>query len=207
MTVVIGKVNKKTNSVVLTGDSRVSKHTTIAHNICKIFRSGDFYLGIAGAVPVAQLLKNTVQFPTKELLEKENVTVDTRFVINHIVPTLKKIVANNGWLDQGKFADIQLILAYQDQLFIIDPSFTVIKTDQAVIGCGTNPANASLEFRRMGLDTKKEVMMAIKYATDRDSGCGMPAYLVDTKENIFYTYDAKLQLSEVEDIESLQNQW
>lgn len=167
MTVIVGL--KTSRGVWIGGDSAgVAGHNITTRADEKVFRNGDFLIGIAGSFRMGNLLRYSLKVPEnpgKEINE---------FMVVDFVDAVKATFAAGGFPVIDNMFDGAFLVGYKGELFGIQPDFQVARNRSGfdAIGIGANYANGSLRSTKG--NAKKRVLTALETAAEYSGGVTPP---------------------------------
>jgi len=154
MTCIVGLVNK--GKVWIGGDSSVSSgNSQYPITAEKVFRVGEFLMGVAGTISTIQELKYVFKPPQYKGGDI------TKFMVAKFIPAIKKCL-QDILSDDDPFG---IVVALKNKLFSIDMGFSVCEssTDYDITGCGDDIARGVL-FATPDLSPEKRITLALEAA-------------------------------------------
>jgi len=179
MTCIVGIVDRKTNNVVIGGDSAgVINLDVTARKDEKVFENGNFIFGCAGSFRMMQLLRYSFTPP-----EKPNIPT-YKYMTTDFIDGIRKTFKKGGYLKKwsdGEEKGGVFLVGYENRLFKIDTDFQVIETLRGydACGCGELYALASV-FNSKKTNSKNIVLEALKTAEYFSGGVVAPFNFVET---------------------------
>lgn len=111
--------------------------------------------------------------------------LDKEFILNDIVPKLKKELEEYKLLEEDGSMDATFFIAYKDKLYDLKTGFTSVRiTEHASIGAGKDFALSSLSKENPPLEDR--MLSALKTSAKMCSSVGGPFVFIDTK-NLEFT--------------------
>lgn len=123
------------------GNTRISDRSAAS----KIFRRGDFYIGVAGSLRMSQVLRYSMPFLYFEYGGLE-LTVD-QFLATTFADGLRATLEEHNLMGEDGFDEVSAILiVHKNRIFEIQQDFSVIESASQyyAIGAGTGEALGSL---------------------------------------------------------------
>ena len=106
--------------------------------------------------------------------------LDKEFILNEIVPKLKKELEEYKLLVEDGSMDATFFIAYKDKLYDLKAGFTSVRiTEYASIGAGKDFALSSLSKEYLSLEER--IVSALRTAAKMCSTVSGPFVLIDTK--------------------------
>jgi len=158
MTVIVGLCDK--GKVYIGGDSATTaSHDITSLNQKKVFRNGDFLIGVTGSVRMLQLLRYSLVPP------KHNPTHDIlTYLVNEFVKEVRACLKNGGCLEtrDGIETGGKFLLGHGGRLFYMGSDFQVSETmcGYRAIGSAEDLALGSL-YTSEGLAPEGRVLKAL----------------------------------------------
>lgn len=184
MTVIVGIVDKKNNSVILGGDSAGTdgrgKQTKSTQP--KVFRSGKFVIGWSGSFRVGNILQHS--FCPPKLKKGRDIF---EYMVNDFTDEIRETLKKKGSL--GRFSDGEdkgeaFLVGHKGRLFSIQIDFSVTESLDgfSTIGSGGLLALGSLNTTdKMAMSAMSKVTYALVSACQSMSSCSTPYNFVTTK--------------------------
>ena len=182
MTVIAAAVTKK-DGVVFASDSELTNDfTKYNEGYSKVWavESHRYVFGACGSLRVMQVIKHWTTWP---YFRDDAIDIE-EFVVKEIIPTLRETLAEHACLEVNKKTESfegEIMMAWDDNLAVIDSSFSVILplSKRYAIGSGQSEALGSLGIS--GSYTKNNVIEAARKASYTAIGVGGPIWCVSTK--------------------------
>jgi ATP-dependent protease HslVU (ClpYQ) peptidase subunit len=129
MTCIIAAQNQSKGNVILASDSQVTTGTTItAHDAQKLIKyQNGLIIGAAGAMSNQTALKHALQCGTGVIKNLE------LFIYKQILPLLQETRDQND----EEHLDMELIIAYKDELFTLESDQTIMPHYCVAVGSGS----------------------------------------------------------------------
>lgn len=143
MTCIVGLVDN--TDVYIGGDSAATGgNTQVTLASPKVFRNGEFLIGVSGSIRMLQVLQHVFSPPKPE--EDEDILT---YMIAKFVPAMRTCFTNNGYgtVNNGEAGmDSQFIVGYRGRLFTIyqDYQVTEVVDGYSAVGSGGEFARGSL---------------------------------------------------------------
>lgn len=139
MTCIVGMIDRKSNKVIIGGDSLSSTNYFISsRKDPKVFKNGDFLFGCTASFRMMQLLRFSFRPP----IIKEGIDI-YEYMCTDFIDAVRECFSKGGFLQKeqtGEEAGGQFLVGYEDRLFIIDNDFQVGETYDEFnsVGCGSD---------------------------------------------------------------------
>lgn len=134
MTCIVGLVSKKTNKVIIGGDSSAcSDENIFIRKDAKVFKNGRFIIGCTSSFRMMQLLRYSLYLPKisdKEIFE---------YMCTDFVNSVRHCFKDGGYLQKYTDGDEKggtFLVAYRNRLFKIENDFQVAETENGIDSCG-----------------------------------------------------------------------
>jgi ATP-dependent protease HslVU (ClpYQ) peptidase subunit len=138
MTCIVGMIDKKSNKVIIGGDSLSSTNIFISsRKDTKVFKKGSFVIGCTSSFRMIQLLRFSLVLPE---INKKDIY---EYMCTDFIDAVRECFSKGGFLQKeqtGEEIGGQFLVGYEDRLFIIDNDFQVGETYDEFnsIGCGSD---------------------------------------------------------------------
>jgi ATP-dependent protease HslVU (ClpYQ) peptidase subunit len=138
MTCIVGMIDKKSNKVIIGGDSLSSTNFFISsRKDTKVFKKGSFVIGCTSSFRMIQLLRFSLVLPE---INKKDIY---EYMCTDFIDAVRECFSKGGFLQKeqtGEEIGGQFLVGYEDRLFIIDNDFQVGETYDEFnsIGCGSD---------------------------------------------------------------------
>src|SRR5574344_672715 len=126
MTCIVGMIDRKSNKVIIGGDSAASTNVSVViRKDTKVFKKGVFVIGCTSSFRMIQLLKFKLILPdmnNKDIYE---------YLCTDFIDAVRECFNEGGFLQKeptGEETGGQFLIGYEDRLFIIDNDFQVGET-------------------------------------------------------------------------------
>lgn len=138
MTCIVGMIDRKSNKVIIGGDSAASTNDSVViRKDTKVFKKGVFVIGCTSSFRMIQLLKFKLILPdmnNKDIYE---------YLCTDFIDAVRECFNEGGFLQKeptGEETGGQFLIGYEDRLFIIDNDFQVGETYDEFnsVGCGSD---------------------------------------------------------------------
>ena len=138
MTCIVGMIDRKSNKVIIGGDSAASTNDSVViRKDTKVFKKGVFVIGCTSSFRMIQLLKFKLILPNindKDIYE---------YLCTDFIDAVRECFSKGGFLQKeqtGEETGGQFLIGYEDRLFIIDNDFQVGETYDEFnsVGCGSD---------------------------------------------------------------------
>ena len=138
MTCIVGMIDRKSNKVIIGGDSLSSTNFFISsRKDTKVFKKGSFVIGCTSSFRMIQLLRFSLVLPEingKDIYE---------YMCTDFIDAVRECFSKGGFLQKeqtGEEIGGQFLVGYEDRLFIIDNDFQVGETYDEFnsVGCGSD---------------------------------------------------------------------
>ena len=138
MTCIVGMIDRKSNKVIIGGDSLSSTNIFISsRKDAKVFKKGSFVIGCTSSFRMIQLLRFSLVLPEingKDIYE---------YMCTDFIDAVRECFSKGGFLQKeqtGEEIGGQFLVGYEDRLFIIDNDFQVGETYDEFnsVGCGSD---------------------------------------------------------------------
>jgi ATP-dependent protease HslVU (ClpYQ) peptidase subunit len=138
MTCIVGMIDKKSNKVIIGGDSLSSTNIFISsRKDTKVFKKGSFVIGCTSSFRMIQLLRFSLVLPE---INKKDIY---EYMCTDFIDAVRECFSKGGFLQKeqtGEEIGGQFLVGYEDRLFIIDNDFQVGETYDEFnsVGCGSD---------------------------------------------------------------------
>ena len=183
MTVIIGYVDKVNKQTYMSCDSCASNaYMKVTLGESKIYQPSEnpnFLIGGSGDGRVMQLISAYLNFPREEELVCDKITVDEKFIVRSIIPSIQKCLKDNLYTDDI-LSNSTLLLAYKDNLWRIGYNFQLISTSDnyQTIGSGSIVANGVLEaLKDNKINDLSRIVKALKISSKMAIGVEGPYHM------------------------------
>ena len=138
MTCIVGMIDRKSNKVIIGGDSLSSTNIFISsRKDTKVFKKGSFVIGCTSSFRMIQLLRFSLVLPE---INKKDIY---EYMCTDFIDAVRECFSKGGFLQKeqtGEEIGGQFLVGYEDRLFIIDNDFQVGETYDEFnsIGCGSD---------------------------------------------------------------------
>lgn len=144
MTCVVAFVDKK-KKLHFCADSSgtdVGQHTRLRLKKTKIFTVGEMLFGYTTSFRMGQLLENCFSLPTRP----EGMTDDYQYMIRHVVPDIRKLFIDHGYMLSTDKMGGTFIIGYRGAIYLVEDDFAVLvpATNYAACGSGGSQAESIL---------------------------------------------------------------
>ena len=181
MTCIVGMLDKKTDKVIIGGDSAsVGDSNIYIRKDPKVFKNGEFVIGCTSSFRMIQLLRFSFKPPkigNKDIYE---------YMCTYFVDAVRNCFKDGGYLQKYIGGDEKggtFIVGYKDRLFIIEDDLQVGETLNGIasIGCGSPYALGSM-FTNIKSDksAKEKITMALEAASFYALGVAKPFLILET---------------------------
>lgn len=157
----------------MASDQQSSGHTKMIHESLKVFRNGDFLIGVAGMVRISNLLRHSFEPP------KRHPDTDlTKFMVTDFVNAMRQCLHQGGQLETDKGVESawqQIVVGYQGSIFIVGAGFEVVTSNVPwmATGTGSEVALGSLwATSTLGWTPEQRLDNAVQAAIAMDVYCG-----------------------------------
>lgn len=118
-----------------------TSHIRLIQESNKVFRNGDFLIGVAGMTRVSDLLRHSFEPP------KRHPDTDlTKFMVTDFVNAMRVCLQNGGQLENSKGVESawhSIVVGYQGHIFIIDGAFAVVRSNVPWMATGSGSRTRS----------------------------------------------------------------
>mgnify|MGYP000915226807 FL=1 len=138
MTCIVGMIDRKSNKVIIGGDSLSSTNIFISsRKDTKVFKKGSFVIGCTSSFRMIQLLRFSLVLPE---INKKDIY---EYMCTDFIDAVRECFSKGGFLQKeqtGEETGGQFLVGYEDRLFIIDNDFQVGETYDEFnsVGCGSD---------------------------------------------------------------------
>ena len=138
MTCIVGMIDRKSNKVIIGGDSLSSTNIFISsRKDTKVFKKGSFVIGCTSSFRMIQLLRFSLVLPE---INKKDIY---EYMCTDFIDAVRECFSRGGFLQKeqtGEETGGQFLVGYEDRLFIIDNDFQVGETYDEFnsVGCGSD---------------------------------------------------------------------
>ena len=138
MTCIVGMIDRKSNKVIIGGDSLSSTNFFISsRKDTKVFKKGSFVIGCTSSFRMIQLLRFSLVLPE---INKKDIY---EYMCTDFIDAVRECFSKGGFLQKeqtGEETGGQFLIGYEDRLFIIDNDFQVGETYDEFnsVGCGSD---------------------------------------------------------------------
>lgn len=138
MTCIVGMIDRKSNKVIIGGDSLSSTNFFISsRKDTKVFKKGSFVIGCTSSFRMIQLLRFSLVLPE---INKKDIY---EYMCTDFIDAVRECFSKGGFLQKeqtGEETGGQFLVGYEDRLFIIDNDFQVGETYDEFnsVGCGSD---------------------------------------------------------------------
>lgn len=138
MTCIVGMIDRKSNKVIIGGDSLSSTNFFISsRKDTKVLKKGSFVIGCTSSFRMIQLLRFSLVLPE---INKKDIY---EYMCTDFIDAVRECFSKGGFLQKeqtGEEIGGQFLVGYEDRLFIIDNDFQVGETYDEFnsIGCGSD---------------------------------------------------------------------
>jgi len=180
MTCIASLIRK--NHFFIAGDSRITCGSSVIDipktdrsMYPKIFTNSGFVIGVCDSIRVANVLKYSLKINTKKLHKYKNIH---EFMVTEFVDSVRTCLTDSGCMRKfstsTEFANIEMIVMYQGEVYQVGSWFSVIKVEEPyfAIGSGASYAKGSLHSTESTKSPKKRLKIAIDSAKKYQSGVG-----------------------------------
>lgn len=183
MTCIAGLVKK--NIIYIGADSQTSKGSLCLHTADhKVFRKGEFLIGVSGSTRVSHVIKNKFELP--EHASKVSIT---KYMSVCFADSLRECFNASGVLlrkENRESASLDMLIGYRGKLFNVCSDFTALevnkKFDYYAVGSGDQLALGSLyTTNKLNLDPKERIKLALLAAAEFDAWVREP-FVIKTLE-------------------------
>jgi len=126
---------------VMAADSQITwgEMPCNSFGVDKITTNNGYNIGVAGEGRTGDII-TSVWNPPKRIPNGDLY----KFMINSVIPSLRKTLIENGWkeAESGKDNDLDIMISVKGQLFIICSDFTVVQDEEGFYGIGSGGAYA-----------------------------------------------------------------
>lgn len=139
----------------------------------KVFRSGDFIIGVAGDIRFLDLVRYAFDTPVDP-----NKIYDMRYMVRDFVPALRTLLKDSGAMgknDEKDSAGSHMLVGVCGQLYHITSSFSVTTRTEGFncIGSGDAYALGAMEALK-GLPPKERILRALEISAKFSIGVREP---------------------------------
>jgi ATP-dependent protease HslVU (ClpYQ) peptidase subunit len=196
MTCVVGY--KDGDAIYLGSDSYVgSVENGIQHVLAnpeKIFQTGQFLIGVAGSMRIGQLLHHGLR-----VAKQRRGDSDQKYLVINVMSAIRSLLQEHcQWgsaeddSEVGMMYDTDLILAYKNQIYMIDVDLQVqqIVGNYVCIGSGREVANGAMfafengDVAEVAVSAPDRIKLALQAATHHQSGILPPYHIMQLKNGI-----------------------
>lgn len=201
MTVIIGYVDKEKNRTIVGSDSCLSngvRKSIINQEEGKLFsprENDNFVVGVAGDPRLKQLIEAFINFPEENYIHKEQMPIDTNFMVRNFIPSLQKVINDNNYHDSN-LNNSTILIAYKDKVWHLGFGFQlgIFESEFVTIGSGAEHAIAALKaYSESNMSILEKVAKALSISSEISIGVSGP-------NNIFITGQGKLNSKFVEKV-------
>lgn len=138
MTVIASIIDNGT--IWMASDQQSSGWAKLIHECFKVFRNGDFLIGVSGNVRIINLLRHSFEPP------KRHPDVDIeKFMATEFVNAMRLCLQNGGQLENSKGVESawqEIIVGHQGKIFIVASDFSVVPLKAPWMATGSGDAVA-----------------------------------------------------------------
>jgi ATP-dependent protease HslVU (ClpYQ) peptidase subunit len=171
MTVIASIVEN--GNIWMASDQQSSGFVKFIQESHKVFRNGDFLIGVSGTVRITNLLRHSFEPPKRH----PDVDID-KFMATEFVNAMRLCLQNGGQLENSKGVESawhSIVVGHHGKIFIVDCDFAVVKSNAPwmATGSGGTVALGSL-WATSTLDWTPEQRLenAVQAAIAMDVYCG-----------------------------------
>lgn len=160
-------------TIWMASDQQSSGHVKLIHESLKVFRNGEFLIGVAGIVRIANLLRHSFEPP-----KRHPDTDIEKFMATDFVNAMRLCLQSGGQLENTKGVESawhSIVIGYQGRIFIVDCDFAVVTSNVPwmATGSGSEVALGSLwATSTLEWTPERRLENAVQAAIAMDVYCG-----------------------------------
>lgn len=174
--------------VIMMADDKVScggAYSTFAPTQSKVFKLGDFLIGVAGDLRCSNIIRYCFDVPALSAACHETDPLD--FMVTMFVPKLKETLKNEGYAEVSNNKEgnnSQMLVAYKNHIYEVSYDYSVLENDRdfGAIGSGESYALGAMHtYLCDGVQPYRDVYVSLVSAIntaawyDKSTGTGVAA--------------------------------
>ena len=181
MTCIVGMLDKKTDKVIIGGDSAsVGDSNIYIRKDPKVFKNGEFIIGCTSSFRMIQLLRFSFKPPK---IEDKDIY---EYMCTDFIDGVRECFKNGGYIQKYSDGDEKggtFLIAHKNRLFRVEDDFQVGETINGFdsCGCGQDFALGALfALENEKLTTEQKLTKALQAAEFLSMGVASPFVLIST---------------------------